>query len=248
MSRAVFAALAAAALLPVAASAQYGTVQDGPAWGERVRVTPFAGVAPRLTRSESWRIVIDGLPLSGDMDVDLGAGPAGGAEVEVRMWDRFSLIGSALLVARGEAVEMDPVTGEFYSRAGSDFLVGKIGVAMRLREQVSDLQLRTVTATAFAAPALIREMPAEDTRAGVTSEATNMLGANLGVNAEIPFAGSRFAVQIGLEDFLVFWNEDALARRTDAAFAQAGYAAQSTVDAGFSHMPLLRAGVSLRLR
>jgi hypothetical protein len=248
MSRALIVALAAAALLPVATSAQYGTVQDGPVWGERVRVTPFAGVAPRLTRTENLHVMVGGLPLTSELESDLAAGPAGGAEVEVRVLGRFSVVGSALMIGRGEAVGRDPVTGEYYARAGSDFLVGKLGVAMRLREQVSDLQLRTVTATVFAAPAFIREMPASDARLGETPEAVNMLGANFGVNAEVPFAGSRFAVQLGLEDFLVFWNEGALARRTDAAFARAGYVAESTVDAGFSHMPLLRAGVSLRLR
>jgi hypothetical protein len=248
MSRTVIVALAAAALLPAAASAQYGAVQDGPLWGERIRVTPFAGIAPRVTRNADVRVVVGGLPISGEMESDLGAGPAGGAEVEVQLWKRFSVIGSGLLIARGEAVEMDPATGEYRARAGSDFVVAKLGVAMRLREAVSDLQLRTVTATVFAAPAFIRELPADDALAGESVDATNMLGANFGVNAEIPFAGSRFAVQLGLEDFLVFWNDDVLAERTSAAFARAGHTVQSTVDAGVSHMPLLRAGVSLRLQ
>lgn len=249
MSRALWVALVAAAVVPSAASAQYGTVEDGPVWGERLRVTPFAGVAPRVTRNESLSFLLDGRTYDFALETDIGAGPALGAEIEYRLYDRFSLIGSGVLVSRGEVFETDPSTGEFFARAGSDFLVAKVGLAMRLREPVSDLQLRTLTATIFAAPAFIREMPGDDALLpAAATQAMNMLGANVGVNAAIPTPWRSLAIQLGFEDFLVFWNESALADRNDAIFADAGLLTESSVSADASHMLVFRAGVTWRIR
>ena len=111
MSRALWVALVAAAVVPSAASAQYGTVEDGPIWGERLRVTPFAGVAPRITRNESLSFLLDGRTYDFALETDLGAGPALGAEIEYRLYERFSVIGGAMLVSRGEVFESDPSTG-----------------------------------------------------------------------------------------------------------------------------------------
>jgi hypothetical protein len=249
MSRALWVALVAAAVVPSAASAQYRTVEDGPIWGERLRVTPFAGVAPRITRNESLSFLLDGRTYDFALETDLGAGPALGAEIEYRLYERFSVIGGAMLVSRGEVFETDPSTGEFFARSGSDFLVTKLGVAMRLREQVSDLQLRTLTATIFAAPAFIREMPGADALLpAAATQATNMLGANVGVNAAIPTPWQSVALQLGFEDFLLFWNEGALADRNDAIFADAGLLTESSVSAGATHMLVVRAGLTWRIR
>lgn len=248
MSRAVWVALVAAVIVPSAAAAQYGSVQDGPVWGERLRVTPFAGVSPRITRNESLSFLLDGRTYDFALETDLGAGPALGAEVEYRLYERFSVIGGGMLISRGEVFETDPSTGEYFARAGTDFLVAKLGVAMRLREQVSDLQLRTLTATVFAAPALIREMPGDDALLPASAtQAMNMLGANAGVNAAIPTPWRSLALQLGFEDFVVFWNEAGLADRNDAIFADAGLLTESTVQADMSHMLLFRAGLTWRI-
>jgi hypothetical protein len=249
MSRALWVALIAAAVLPASVSAQYGTVPDGPIWGERLRVTPFAGVAPRVTRNESLSVLLNGTSYDFALSSDLGAGPAVGAEIEYRLYERFSIIGGGLLIARGEVFETDQSTGEFLARPGSDFLIAKLGLAVRLREAVSDLQLRNLTATAFAAPAFIREVPGTDLLlpAGAV-EAMNSLGVNVGVNASIPLPWQSVAVQLGFEDFMVFWNEGALASRNDAILADAGLLTETRVQADLSHMVLFRAGVTWRIR
>src|SRR5690606_41014710 len=119
---------------------------------------------------------------------------------------------------------------------------------MRLREQVSDLQLRSLTATVFAAPAFIREMPGDDPALPAeATQAMNMLGANVGMNASIPGPWRSVAFQLGVEDFMVFWNEGALADRNDAMFAGEGLLTESTVRADMSHMLLFRAGVTWRI-
>ncbi|MGH7506022.1 MAG: hypothetical protein ACRELX_10240, partial [Longimicrobiales bacterium] len=81
----------------------------------------------------------------------------------------------------------------------------------------------------------------------VDQEAMNMLGANVGLNAQVPFGWRGVALQFGIEDFLIFWDNAELARRTDAVFERNGLLSQSSVDADPSHMLLLRAGLSFRL-
>jgi hypothetical protein len=76
----------------------------------------------------------------------------------------------------------------------------------------------------------------------------NMFGANIGMNIEVPMAWHGVALQVGAEDFLLFWDDATLAARTDASFARAGALARSTVETKASHMVLLRAGVSIRFR
>jgi hypothetical protein len=246
MTRAVIVAFAAAAILPVAASAQYGTV-DGPVWGERVRLTPWAGISPRVSRSESWTTELDGEIYTYDVKTDLDAGPAAGAEVEVLFYDRFSIIGGGALIARGETFEVHPYTGERIVRQGADYIVAKLGLAMRLREEVTDLQLRQLTATLFAAPAFIREQPKDD--ATYTSlDPMNMLGANVGITAQIPLGLGGLAIQLGVEDFLVFWDDAEIAQRLDAVFLDQGELAESRVSSDISHMLMLRAGLSFRFR
>ena len=75
---AAFVVLALLAVVPSIVSAQ-GILTEEPLWGPRVRLTPFIGVAPTVSRTERWAVQFDGDVSSGEYDVDLGAGPAVGA-------------------------------------------------------------------------------------------------------------------------------------------------------------------------
>ena len=249
MKRAVFAVLAFLSLLPSAIAAQGTAVMSDPVWGPRVRLTPFVGQAPTVSRNERWAVV-NGADVSvGDFDVDLGAGPAIGASLELQVMNRFALIGSGLFINRGQTREFSFIDSEFFVSEGSNFLVGKLAAALRLRESASEMQLRQLTATIFAGPALLHEMPKDDPSVNpALLESVTHWGVNFGVDAEIPMGQGPLALQLGFEDFYTFWNTGELAARNDRAFAGVGLTTESALEADASHMILLRAGMSFRFR
>lgn len=247
MKRAAFLVLALLALAPSFVRAQ-GILTEEPLWGPTVRLTPFVGQAPTVNRTDRWLVTSGGAIVSqGEYDVDLGAGQAVGASLEVRVVDRFAIVGAGYFMNRGDTREYSQSAGEFIVSEGSDFLVGKLALALRLREAMSEMQMRRLTATIFAGPAYLREMPAER---GVPAldESLGHWAANIGVDAEIPLGEGSVALQLGLEDFYTFWNTAEIARRNDAAFAAGGFTTQSTVEADASNMILVRLGLSFRFR
>jgi hypothetical protein len=248
MKRAVFAVLTFVALMPSASSAQ-GMATSEPAWGPRIRLTPFVGQAPTVSRNERWALVNGDEVSIGDFDVDLGAGPAIGASLEFQVVDRFALIGSGMFINRGQTREFSSIDSEFFVSEGSNFLVGKVAAALRLRESASEMQLRQLTATIFAGPALLHEMPKDDAAVNpALLESVTHWGASFGVDAEIPMGQGPLSLQLGFEDFYTFWNTNELAARNDRAFAELGLTTESALEADASHMILIRAGMSIRFQ
>lgn len=243
MKRAALVVLALAAAVPATASAQ-GVVTDEPLWGPRVRLTPFVGVAPGASRIERWTANLGGQVRHDEYDVDLGAGPAAGLGVEIQVVERFAVIGAGYFVSRGDTRVYSRTASEYIITGGSDFLMAKLAAALRLREAVSEMQLRRLTATAFAGPAFIREMP-DDPRGGAFDESLSHWAVNFGFDAEVPIGSGSVALQLGAEDFLTFWNSDEIAARADAAN---GNTTESSLDADLSNMFVFRVGLTLRFR
>jgi hypothetical protein len=249
MKRAVLVVLAAFAFAPALAAAQMMPVQDESVWGPRIRLTPFVGTATSVSRTERWTTILNESPVSQSFDVDLGAGPAVGAVLELRAVERFSLIASGLYISRGRTREFSILEGDAFDHPGSNFLVAKAGVAMRLREPVSELQFRQLSASIFAAPAYIREMPKSDLFSDpVFLKSLSHWGANFGLEAELPLGWRTLALQGGIEDFVVWWNSDELARREDLVASQSGLTKTTRVDSDPSHMVVFRAGLTFRFR
>ena len=251
MNRASTSALLAIALLPVAGAAQSLMPDlDRPVWGPRMRITPFIGQAPAVSRLERWTVTGPGGGFSTDFDVELGSGPVAGLSLEVLAVDRFAFIGSVAMISRSRTREYSTADAEFYNHEGSNFLMAKGALAVRLREAISELQVHSLTATVFAGPAWIREMPKDDPFADpIVLEPLNHWAVNFGANAEIPLGWNSLAIQAGLEDYYTWWNKAEFALRNDA-FNQAtfGTTTHSLVDADPSHMWLFRAGLSFRLQ
>ena len=240
--------LLAAGLLPAGADAQLMAPDNTP-WGPRVRLTPFVGQAPTVSRSERWNVFANGFSQTSAADVDLGAGPALGAVLEVRAVERFSFVASGMYISRGRTREFSSLAGQVLDFPGSNFLIGRAGVAMRLREPVSELQFRQLSASVFAGPAFIHEMPQSDPLASpIFLESLNHWGANFGLEAEIPTAWPSVALTAGIEDFVVFWNDTESGRRADNFAALDGFVTETVVDSDPSHMLVFRAGLSLRLQ
>ncbi len=246
MKRAFSAATMAIVLLPGMGVAQsFLPDLGGSATGPRIRVTPFIGQAPSVSRLERWTFTSQGATTSTDIDVKLGSGAAAGLALEVRAVDRLAIIGSAALISRGPTTEHSMSDGQLVTHVGSDFLLAKGALALRLREEVSELQVHSVTATLFAGPAFIREMPKADPSldAPLLDPLTHW-AVNFGANAEIPLGWNSLAIQAGVEDYYTLWNKTEFARRYDVIYQANGF----SVDADPSHMWLFRAGLSLRLR
>lgn len=248
MKRATLSVLALLAALPAAAAAQGTMNAREPDWGARVRFTPFVGQVPSVSRSERW-VVTSGSNVSfANLDVDLGSGQALGGALEFQLVDRFALIGSGIFVSRGQTREFSYDEGEFYVSEGSNFLLGKLALALRLREAMSEMQLRRLTATVFAGPAIVREMPKDDPSAPAALRGSlTHFGANFGVDAEVPLGQGPMSLQLGIEDYYTIWNTGELEDRNDRAFSSIGLTTQSTLDTDNSHMLVIRAGLSFRI-
>ena len=251
MKRIFLSAMMAIAFLPGIGAAQSFMPDLGrPAYGPRIRITPFIGQAPSLSRLERWTVTGIGLPGGvNDYDVELASGPAAGVSLEVLVIDRLAFIGSVALVSRGGTREYSSTDAVFYNYGGSNFLLAKGAVALRLNEQVSDLQVHSLTATIFAGPAYIREMPKSDASTPDMLQAAMVHWAvNVGANAEIPLGWDALSLQGGVEDYYTWWNNAEVARRNDAYNRTVnGLTTSTVVEADPSHMWLFRVGLSFRL-
>jgi hypothetical protein len=245
MRRVALFALALAGGLPSAGAAQLNP--DEPAvWGPRIRITPFVGQAPRVSRNERWTVMAQAAPANSNFDVDLGMGLAAGATLEVRAIERFSFVASGLYISRGTTREHSASGGGLFEHPGSTFFIGKVGLGMRLREPVSEMQFRRLSASIFFGPAYIIEMPKSDPLARpVFLDRIHHYGMNVGLETEMPLAG-RVALEAAVEDYIVWWNDAESARRVDIAAAEDGFLTTTIIETDPSHMVVLRAGLVFR--
>jgi hypothetical protein len=250
MRRLTLSAVAAAVLFPGAVLAQNPSVLEAPAWGPRLQFTTFVGFAPAVSRFERWAVAGPGGIATQNYDVELGTGLLAGASAEMGLVDRFALIGSAVFITRGRTTEVaQDEGGTRFQHEGSNFIMAKGAIALRMRESISELQMHSLSGTIFVGPAFVREMPKPDALADpVLLRALNYYGLNFGVDGTIslPFSGLSF--QMGIEDYLLWWDAVEIARRNDQVFANNGYQTTSRVETDPSHNFILRAGLSFRLR
>jgi len=239
MRRVVFSALAGL-LAATSASAQLPTRPIDP--GPRLRITPFVGQAPQFERDERWTLSNGMLNGTVAMQTSFASGSAVGGVLDARLTERFGFVASGVYISRKATVDFE--TGDV--APGSNFLLAKAGISLRLHEPISEMQMRQLTASIFAAPALVREMPKEDLSLAdpTLDDPINHYGLNLGVETEIPLNGNSIALQLAAEDFIVWWNESELAERLDAGAGLSG----SVVDTDPSHMWVFRAGLTFRVR
>ena len=236
----------AAVLLPASAFAQehaFGTV-TAPAGG--IRITAFGGWATGATRKESWTYADgSGGTVRDHVQMRLAGGVAGGAVLQFPVLGPFSLLGGVAWVDRDDA-EFSINGGERWVFTGSGNVLVKAGLGMALRDPGDDMAIRRLAAGVFVAPFYAVELPKEIATIQDSDlfDAASHIGVNFGVTGELPFARDRFALQLGLEDYLTFWSGDSLQRLPDWLHDAAG----TVVDADPTHQLLLRAGISLRLR
>jgi hypothetical protein len=250
MRRRVFAAAFAASLvLPQSTFAQFSPAADLPAWGAGYRVTPFVGYLTSITRAEEWIHRGGGEPRYMNSRVVVAGGNAAGLSVEAPVRGHFGVGAAGGYASRGNSTFTVLQTGEAYVIDGHDVFFGRLAGTFHMPAETSDFIMRRLGAHAFAGGVVMHERPRTNlvTRDAL-SNATH-LGINLGVAAELPFAADRFALQVGVEDNILWWNRTALAALPHEYFQQPPTTrAQTTVTTDPSHAWLLRAGLVFRMR
>lgn len=248
--RVLAAAIAFLCANTVAANAQLMPLQDDPSWGPRIRVTPFVGFLPSVERQETWIHNSAGTNTFVDANYKLASGTAIGVNGEVIMHGPWNGLAGLMYGSRGSSQFGIVSTGEEFQINGSRFLFARVGASYSLREKETELTLRRLSASVFAAPFYMREMP----RAQVGFADANVFdpsshfGLSLGVSGELPFAKDKMTLQIGVEDYATIWAKGALRRLPDSFFNDATPGASTKVETDISHQWMIRAGLSYRWR
>ncbi|HSJ08403.1 MAG TPA: hypothetical protein VK928_00780 [Longimicrobiales bacterium] len=226
--RLLAAAFAASLIFPAAASAQLMPLQDDPFWTPRFRVTPFIGYLTAVDRLERWRV--------NNADVGVIMHTAGanavGINLEHRIRGSWGVTAAGAFASRGSTTAEFLDDGAFFEVEGSEMILARLSGSYTLRDRESALALRRLSASLFAGGVMIVDMPRNEPTGGQALDNAIHLGINLGLNGEMPFASDRFAVQVGIEDNIMWW----------------GTQTPALVSAARANTWLLRAGFSFRFR
>jgi hypothetical protein len=254
MQRRMFAAVFAATLLLPSSGAAQGPDEEV-VLIRGMRLSPFIGVLSSFSRLEKWNFEEGTSSLSAVSQVDIASGTAFGVQLEGPLRRRFGWQAAAAYAVRGETEfavlqYSDPALA-FCSGGclvdGNHVMFLRAGPALHLHEQESELVVQTLNASLFAGGVVMYERPRNrlDT-ASFLSSGTH-LGINLGANAEIPFGAERFAVQLGIEDNLIWWDKSQLRSLALEVFGNPGSSKERTrVSADPEHTWLMRAGLQFR--
>ena len=240
-------ALAAALLVPGTAAAQAFMVLPD----SRVALTPFVGYRFPFSIEGTRTLTRFDFIETAAFEEDRRGGAALGAELEVRAFGLFSLVG-AFAYSRPGRIEQTIETGDALVTVEADgpqIWFAKAGLLLRLPEPAPDRRRYRPAGFLVVAPALVRESyrtsalfePDPTTPEG-SSNAIHHPALNFGAAVVTPLGSPNVALSVGFEDYVTFWDTDALAERDLASTPglQAEYSYNQ------SHVFFLRAGLSFR--
>lgn len=232
------------ALVPAAAPA--GAQADFATAPSRFSLSAFTGVRVPFVTGEMAGVDSLGRELF-YLREKRGGNPILGIEGRAWIAGPLSLVAAGVYSQGGdrEFFATDTIFGQvpdILVRSGSNVLFARIGASARIEPQRELVQTGPRPSTdLFAGLALVRELEA------------NSPALNLGFSGVLP-VGRGVAFTLGLEDYFVFWNRQALQGRFTDRFRglsgarEAGYDRTDMVHLFYdtSNILLLRAGVSLR--
>lgn len=240
-------ALAVAVLLaaPAAARAQANLDprQTGPQLPyARFAITPFVGLRAPSTGADE-HLYFDGETVSTtSVSRERGGAVLGGVEAEYRFARQWSAVGSYAMSARGTDVvsTTDGSSTESVSEHGSRFSFAKLGVSYRIPDPAVDSRRFHPGGFIVVAPAWVRME-----REGF--DAVNNKAINLGIAATAPIGASqRLAFQIGIDDYLTWWDTDKLEAQDAALFTTPTQTAEVDFGSSTGNIFVIRLGGSFR--
>ncbi|HEX6560036.1 MAG TPA: hypothetical protein VF021_11255 [Longimicrobiales bacterium] len=243
MKRHCVIALAALMVIPCLARAQ-----SGADWGPRFRITPFVGISPVAHQDgiafTSSAGVITRRPYRFELDSSLPLG----VNAEYHVWNRFSIIGEGVWSSRSSATLEDVQAATIDTVTGTNLWMAKVAAALRLREDNPDMQLNRMNGSIFVGPAYIRDAPkVEFNTPALSQSAVSQFGLNMGADAELPLANNRLALQLGFEDYMIFWDEAGYSTRLQGFFQQGNPSIDgAAIDADNTNVWIARVGVTFR--
>jgi hypothetical protein len=247
--RLIAAVVAATCALPTGTFAQAATRNAAASAGARVRITPFIGYLTGFTRAEDWtHESLDGVVFLRS-DVAIASGKAGGLIVEAPLRDGFGVTAAVGYTSRGNTQVNVVRSGDAFIIDGHNVVFGRIGASYRLPEDFSGFVRRRMGASAHAGGTVMHERPRNQLGPEDALEEATHFGVNIGVTGELPFARDRLALQVGVEDNIMWWNNSALASLPYVYLNRPGESPDQTrVSASAAHTWLVRVGLSLRVR
>jgi hypothetical protein len=248
--RVLAAAFVATLVLPGAGSSQMMTLQDDPTWTPRLRLTPFIGYFTAVQRTDEWFASNGTDTQQMQVAVEVGGGPAVGMAAAMSLAGRWGVSAAAGYGMR-DGMIFEPESGTAFQVDGNNKLFfGRAGVNLWLIERESELTLRRLNASVFAGGVVMHERPSDAAINDLIGNATHY-GVNIGFEGELPFASDRFAIQFGVENNTMWFDETQLGNLA-FSFIDDGTGtftrAQTTAETDLASAWLLRAGISIRLR
>jgi hypothetical protein len=244
--------------LPAAAAAQ----QDRPLLSNeppperlpqsRFAVTPFIGV--RVPYNTGNVVVLGESGQQFVLQEERGGSTTAGVNAEARVSGPFSIVAGVAYSGREQDtyVIVDEDAGNTRVETdGPAILFAKAGVSWRLPDPIPDNRRFHPSAFITVAPAMLwLDWEDQDGVDSDISRTTRHFALNLGADATTRIGRGAWAFQLGLEDFLTFWNTDALRTRAETIDALVVDESSVTVDYDYdtSNIFLLRVGVSYRFQ
>jgi len=215
----------------------------------RFSVTPYVGARVPFTTGDI--LLVDSQSNGYLLAYQRGGGPMAGVDVTARVTGPFHVLaGAAYSVSREDVLRLASVDGDSLDTRrtnGPAYWFFRAGVQARLAEPNPDIRRFHPSALITVAPALVHANWGDGDFGGASSTS---FAVNLGGDAAARIGRSeRWSFQLGVQDYLVFWNDDDFAAR-DAAIGEALIGGPVSVDYQYSSSNILtvRLGVSYRFR
>ena len=215
-------------------------------WGPTVRFAPFLAISPGFTQVNEATIVNNDVAIDvRDIETRFNSGFGLGLNAEFRFWDALTIVGTGMWSSRADAILLDVNNSATYEIDGTNFWLIKAALALQLRES-DNLKLSNGYGSVFIGPAILFDDPkSEPTTPVAARKSTRQTALNIGAEGEIPFWNDRVAFMGAVEDYIIFWGDDASAR-VSGALERVYPGSRVLVASEYSHMWNFRFGIALR--
>jgi hypothetical protein len=219
----------------------------------RVNITPVVGYRLPYSARVEATVFTDTHAISSRFDEERGGGYLTGGEAEIRIAGPVSIFGTVIYAepAENRVVESGMAPQDF---SGPTVWLASAGLVIRLPEPVPDYRRFPFVTSLQIAPGLVREIPrrtrlAPDHPLYVPSpwETIDHMALNAGFRVITLLGTPRLALQFGVNDFVTFWNANAVSQQLERAYhEQLGLDVTAEYTLPISHQLHGHLGISFR--